>query len=32
LYELAVAADIPDAAGFVQHFIDYEREVFRNEG
>ena len=31
LYELAVAADIPDAAGFVQHFIDYEREVFRNE-
>lgn len=32
LYDLAVAADIPDAAGFVQHFIDYEREVYRHEG
>ena len=32
LYELATAAQIPDAAGFVQHFIDYEREVCRHEG
>lgn len=32
LYDLALAAGISDAAGFVQHFIDYEREVARNEG
>ncbi len=32
LYDLAIAAGIPDAAGFVQHFIDYEREVCRHEG
>ena len=32
LYDLAVAAGIEDAAGFVQHFIDYEREVRRHEG
>jgi len=32
LYDLAVAAGIEDAPGFVQHFIDYEREVYRNEG
>ena len=32
LYDLAVAADIEDGAAFVQHFIDYEREVFRHEG
>ena len=32
LYDLAVAAGIDDAAGFVQHFIDYEREVCRHEG
>jgi len=32
LYDLALAAGIEDAAGFVQHFIDYEREVFRHEG
>jgi energy-coupling factor transport system ATP-binding protein len=31
LYDLAVAAEIPDATGFVQHFIDYEREVFHHE-
>ena len=31
LYDLAVAAGIDDAAGFVQHFIDYEREVYRHE-
>lgn len=32
LYDLAIACGIPDAEGFVQHFIDYEREVARNEG
>ena len=32
LYDLAVASGIDDAEGFVQHFIDYEREVARNEG
>ena len=32
LYDLAVACGIPDAEGFVQHFIDYEREVARREG
>ena len=32
LYDLALAAGMEDAAGFVQHFIDYEREVARNEG
>ncbi len=32
LYDLAVAAGIEDAPGFVQHFIDYEREVYRHEG
>ena len=32
LYDLAVAAGIEDAPGFVQHFIDYEREVARYEG
>ena len=32
LYDLAVACGIDDAEGFVQHFIDYEREVARNEG
>ena len=32
LYDLAVACEIPDAEGFVQHFIDYEREVARHEG
>jgi energy-coupling factor transport system ATP-binding protein len=32
LYDLAVAAGIDDAPGFVQHFIDYEREVYRHEG
>ena len=31
LYDLAIAAGIEDAAGFVQHFIDYEREVYRHE-
>ena len=31
LYDLAVAVGIEDAAGFVQHFIDYEREVYRHE-
>ena len=31
LYELALAAGIDDATGFVQHFIDYEREVFHHE-
>jgi energy-coupling factor transport system ATP-binding protein len=31
LYELAQKAGIEDARGFVQHFIDYEREVRRNE-
>ena len=31
LYDLAVAAEIPDATGFVQHFIDYEREVCHHE-
>lgn len=30
LYELAQKADIADARAFVQHFIDYEREVQRN--
>ena len=32
LYDLAVACGIEDAEGFVQHFIDYEREVARHEG
>ena len=32
LYELAVACGISDPEGFVQHFIDYEREVTRHEG
>ena len=32
LYDLAVSAGIEDAEGFVQHFIDYEREVARHEG
>ena len=32
LYDLAIAAGIADTAGFVQHFIDYEREVCRHEG
>ena len=32
LYDLAVACGIEDAEGFVQHFIDYEREVCRHEG
>ena len=32
LYDLAVACGIEDAEGFVQHFIDYEREVVRHEG
>ena len=32
LYDLAVACGITDVAGFVQHFIDYEREVVRHEG
>lgn len=31
LYEFAVAAEVDDPQGFVQHFIDYEREVYRNE-
>ena len=31
LYDLAVKCGIDDAQGFVQHFIDYEREVARNE-
>ena len=32
LYDLAIACGIEDAEGFVQHFIDYEREVARHEG
>ena len=32
LYDLAIACGIQDAEGFVQHFIDYEREVARHEG
>ena len=32
LYDLAVACGITDVEGFVQHFIDYEREVVRHEG
>ena len=32
LYDLAVAADMEDPQGFVQHFIDYEREECRHEG
>jgi len=32
LYELAVSAGIKDPSAFVQHFIDYEREVARHEG
>ena len=32
LWNLAVAAGIEDAPGFVQHFIDYEREECRHEG
>lgn len=31
LYEFAVAAEVEDPQAFVQHFIDYEREVYRNE-
>ena len=31
LYEFALAAGIEDPGQFVQHFIDYEREVYRNE-
>ena len=29
LYELALRCEIPDGKEFVQHFIDYEREVYR---
>ena len=29
LYDLALRCGIADATGFVQHFIDYEREVAR---
>ena len=32
LYDLAIACGITDVEGFVQHFIDYEREVVRHEG
>ena len=32
LYDLAIACGIQDAEDFVQHFIDYEREVARHEG
>ena len=32
LYDLAIACGIEDAESFVQHFIDYEREVARHEG
>jgi energy-coupling factor transport system ATP-binding protein len=32
LYDLAVAAGVEDPQGFVQHFIDYEREECRHEG
>ena len=32
LYDLAVSCGIEDAENFVQHFIDYEREVARHEG
>ena len=32
LYDLALAAGVPDAPAFVQHFIDYEREACRHEG
>ena len=32
LYDLAVSAGIEDPESFVQHFIDYEREVARHEG
>ena len=31
LYEFAVAAGVEHPQEFVQHFIDYEREVYRNE-
>ena len=31
LYDLAVSCGIEDAENFVQHFIDYEREVARHE-
>lgn len=31
LYEFAVAAGVEDPQAFVQHFIDYEREVYRGE-
>ena len=31
LYEFAVAVGVEDPQAFVQHFIDYEREVYRNE-
>ena len=31
LYDLAVAVGVDNPGQFVQHFIDYEREVFRNE-
>ena len=32
LYDLAIACGMEDPEGFVQHFIDYEREVARHEG
>lgn len=31
LYEFALAVGIENPGQFVQHFIDYEREVYRNE-
>ena len=31
LYEFAVAVGVEEPQAFVQHFIDYEREVYRNE-
>ena len=31
LYEFAVQAGIENPQAFVQHFIDYEREVYRHE-
>ena len=31
LYEFAIAAGVENPHDFVQHFIDYEREVYRNE-
>lgn len=32
LYEFAVLAKVENPQAFVQHFIAYEREVYRNEG